>query len=122
MRTVMMVRMRWLLERLRTPLALAALLLLALPIRSHSAPFAIDSWTTEKGLPQNSVIAMTLTEDGYLWLGTLSGLVRFDGVRFPVFDVNNTPELRSGQIVHLFEDSQGNLWIGTLGAGVALAR
>jgi ligand-binding sensor domain-containing protein len=66
-------------------------------------------------LPQNSVITMTLAGDGYLWLGTLSGLVRFDGVRFPVFDANNTPELRSGQIVHLFEDSQGNLWIGTLG-------
>ncbi|HXJ74169.1 MAG TPA: two-component regulator propeller domain-containing protein, partial [Candidatus Dormibacteraeota bacterium] len=84
--------------------------------------FAIDSWTTEKGLPQNSVITTVLGDDGYLWLGTLSGLVRFDGFRFRVFDANNTPGLRSSQIVYLFEDSQGNFWIGTLAAGVALAR
>ncbi|HYT61121.1 MAG TPA: two-component regulator propeller domain-containing protein [Haliangiales bacterium] len=85
-----------------------------------AAPYTIDVWETEDGLPQNSVIAMTQTRDGYLWLGTLKGLVRFDGIRFTVFDESNTPGLESGPIVSLFEDSQGNLWMGTETAGVAL--
>ena len=85
-------------------------------------PYTIDVWDTEDGLPQNSVIAMTQTRDGYLWLGTLNGLVRFDGIRFTVFDESNTPGLNSSRIVSLFEDSRGYLWIGTETAGVALAK
>ena len=86
------------------------------------APHIIDVWGTEDGLPQSSVIAITQTRDGYLWLGTLNGLVRFDGLRFTVFDESNTPGLNSSRIVHLFEDRQGNLWIGTETAGVALVK
>ena len=82
----------------------------------------IDVWETEGGLPQNSVIALTQTRDGYLWLGTLKGLARFDGSRFTVFDENNTPELGSSRIVSLFEDSQRTLWIGTDNAGMAVVR
>ncbi len=43
-------------------------------------------WQTENGLPQNAVQAIVQTRDGYLWLGTPAGLVRFDGVRFTVFN------------------------------------
>ena len=78
------------------------------------APFIIDGWDTEDGLPENAIISMTQTRDGYLWLGTLNGLVRFDGIRFTVFDESNTRGLNSDRIVHLFEDSQANLWIGRL--------
>lgn len=69
----------------------------------------LDSWTTLNGLPQNSVQAIVQTRDGYLWLGTQERLVRFDGVRFRVFDVRNTPELKSHYILSLLEDHQGNL-------------
>jgi ligand-binding sensor domain-containing protein/signal transduction histidine kinase len=86
------------------------------------ASFIVDAWSTKEGLPQSSVISVIQTRDGYLWLGTLNGLVRFDGNRFTVFDQNNTPGLNSGRIVYLFEDSHTNLWIGTDTAGVALAR
>src|SRR4030095_5793154 len=68
-------------------------------------PYAIDVWDSEDGLQQNAVIAMTQTRDGYLWLGTLNGLVRFDGVRFTVFDESNIPGLNSSRIVSVFEDS-----------------
>lgn len=84
--------------------------------------FGIKTWQTEEGLPQHSVLAMTQTRDGYLWLGTLNGLVRFDGTRFTVFDESNMPGLGSSRIVHLFEDSKENLWIGTETAGIFLAR
>jgi ligand-binding sensor domain-containing protein len=63
-------------------------------------------WQTEDGLPQNSVNAVVQTRDGYLWLGTFNGLVRFDGTRFTVFDPGNTPALASSRITSLFEDAQ----------------
>ncbi|HZQ48257.1 MAG TPA: two-component regulator propeller domain-containing protein, partial [Verrucomicrobiae bacterium] len=105
--------------------AVAGLLLCSfLPGNSAAAGahYSVKTWTTGEGLPQNSVIAMTQTRDGYLWLGTLRGLARFDGVRFTVFDEDNTPGLNSSRIVRLFEDSKNNLWIGTEKSGVALAK
>ncbi|MGH7976876.1 MAG: ligand-binding sensor domain-containing protein, partial [Limisphaerales bacterium] len=86
------------------------------------SPFIVDSWSAEQGLPQSSVISVIQTRDGYLWLGTLNGLVRFDGIHFTVFDENNTPGLDSDRIVYLFEDSHTNLWVGTDTGGVALVR
>src|SRR5690242_13710170 len=70
------------------------------PVR-RSPPYTIDHWDTDtkEGLPNNEVIALTQTRDGYLWLGTLNGLVRFDGLHFTVFDENNTPGLRSSRVV-----------------------
>jgi ligand-binding sensor domain-containing protein len=47
-----------------------------------------------------------------LWLGTYTGLVRFDGVRFVVFNDNNTPALKNNRITSLFESVDGSLWIG----------
>jgi ligand-binding sensor domain-containing protein/signal transduction histidine kinase len=87
-----------------------------------NSAFIIKSWDTEDGLPRNSVTSITQSRDGYLWLGTPNGLVRFDGVRFSVFDENNTPGLPGSHIVSLFEDSQGNLWVGTETAGVVVFK
>ena len=70
------------------------------------------------GLPQSSVIAMTQARDGYLWLGTLNGLARFDGNRFEVFTEWNTPGLISSKIIRLLADSRGGLWVGAGGGGV----
>ena len=82
--------------------------------------YLVTSWTTESGLPQNSVITIVQTRDGYLWLGTFGGLVRFDGIRFTVFDpVTSAPGLNSNRIVALYEDRSANLWIGTEHAGLA---
>ncbi|TAL02923.1 MAG: hypothetical protein EPO07_06790, partial [Verrucomicrobia bacterium] len=74
--------------------------------------FIIRSWYAEDGLPQNAVTAGVQTRDGYLWLGTYTGLVRFDGVRFVVFNDNNTPALKNNRITSLFEAADGTLWIG----------
>lgn len=79
-------------------------------------------WSTEDGLPQSSVIAITRTHDGYLWLGTLNGLARFDGNSFTPFNVENTSGLPSNRIVFLFEDSQSNLWVGSENAGLCAIR
>ena len=77
-------------------------------------------WSTDAGLPHNSVTAIAQTPDGYLWLGGEEGLARFDGVRFSVFDTQNTPNLKSNQITALLVDTNKNLWIGTNGGGLTL--
>jgi len=85
--------------------------------------YRVDTWQADDGLPQNTVTAIVQTRDGYLWLGTQGGLVRFDGVRFVVLDTHNTPELPSDRIVQLMEDASGTLWVGTeLGGLAALKR
>ena len=115
-------------RRIRPALALAGLWLfvvgtgLAAPQPATDSRFIVDTWQARDGLPQSSVISMIQTHDGYLWLGTLNGLVRFDGVHFTIFDEANTPGLNSSRIVHLFEDSHSNLWVGTETAGVALLQ
>ena len=48
--------------------------------------YLTDVWTADDGLPDSSVTAIAQTPDGYLWAGTYNGLVRFDGMRFAVFD------------------------------------
>jgi len=78
-----------------------------------------DVWTTEKGLPQNSVTAILQTRDGYLWVGTFGGLARFDGLKFTIFDTGNSPGLKSNRIIALFEDHTGVLWIGTEQGGLS---
>src|SRR5215471_14151568 len=73
----------------------------------------IRSWKAEDGLPQNSVTSIIQTRDGYLWLGTFDGLVRFDGVKFKVLRPENAEGLPSNRILALLEDHAGALVIGT---------
>lgn len=84
---------------------------------SAPTPFLIRSWQTEQGLPNNAVFAITQTHDNYLWLGTGSGLARFDGVNCRVFGLKDG--LGSLQISALLEDRLGALWIGTAGGGLS---
>jgi signal transduction histidine kinase/ligand-binding sensor domain-containing protein len=82
------------------------------------AQFRFNSWTTDNGLPQNSINDIRQTPDGYLWLTTFDGLVRFDGVRFTVFDKGNSPGISSNRFLRMYEDAQGDLWAGTEEGGV----
>jgi ligand-binding sensor domain-containing protein/signal transduction histidine kinase len=95
--------------------ALAALVLALASETSGLSGYLGDVWQTEDGLPHNAVQAIVQTRDGYLWLGTPAGLVRFDGVRFRVF---NQGELKHNNVHALVEDGDGTLWIGTYGGGL----
>jgi ligand-binding sensor domain-containing protein/signal transduction histidine kinase len=89
------------------------------PAAAAPPNYFTHTWQVEQGLPQNKVTAMVQTRDGYLWVGTYNGLARFDGVRFTIFEDNNTPELHSRGITSLFEAANGTLWIGTESGDVA---
>lgn len=84
--------------------------------------FVLDSWETEDGLPQITVHAIARTRDGFLWIGTQEGLVRYDGAAFRVYDTSNTPGLGHDNIWALLEDRRGTLWIATHGGGLSEMR
>src|SRR5690242_8764145 len=97
-------------------LSLAALMLglLWAPVVCHGGPGpdrdTFEIWQLGETTGQRSPItAIVQTRDGYLWLGTYHGLVRFDGVRSVVFDSSNTRGLQNGAITSLFEDVNGSL-------------
>lgn len=83
----------------------------------------VKAWSMADGLPHPSVTALAQTRDGYLWIGTLAGLVRFDGVQFKVFTPQNCPELPRSRIGRLFEGADGTLFISTeRGGGLVALR
>ena len=98
-------------RRARAPLWL--LLIISGSISTAQAQYSFDHWTAETGLPQNIITAIHQTPEGYLWIATLDGLTRFDGVRFTVFNKSNTPGLTSNRFYCLYQDAQGDLWAGT---------
>ena len=75
--------------------------------------FGHQAWRTDAGLPQNTVHSILQTRDGYLWLGTDGGLVRFDGIDFVTFDTEKTPQFKSDTVYDLLQDGSGTLWIST---------
>ena len=111
--------------------SLLFLLLLSLSLRAAAQvrasaypyrPYRIDAWTINNGLPQNGIHNLWQTRDGYLWMTTVAGLVRFDGVRFTVFDRSNVKALSSDRFNCLYEDEQGTLWAGTRYGGLLRYR
>ena len=72
-----------------------------------------NAWSIQAGLPQISVLTITQDRLGYVWVGTQSGLARFDGIRFTTFKPETDPALPGIWIRTLLEDDQGRIWIGT---------
>lgn len=94
------------------------LLVVAACVSTAQAQYRFDHWTADTGLPQNSVYQTLQTRDGYLWLATVDGLARFDGVRFTVFNKSNSPGISNNRFICLYEDAAGDLWAGTEEGGV----
>ena len=79
-------------------------------------------WQVQQGLPQASIYAIVQTHDGYLWLGTQTALVKFDGVRFTTIEDIDGVSMADIWVTHLLEDEEGSLWIGTNHAGLFRVR
>ena len=70
-----------------------------------------DHWGVEQGFTGGSISSFAQTPDGYLWIGTEKGLVRFDGLTFRLFQQTSPSTLPIGAVQGLMTDAQGNLWI-----------
>jgi ligand-binding sensor domain-containing protein/signal transduction histidine kinase len=100
----------------RTPLLLVIALAQAVPAAAQGR--SIDRWSVEQGLPNNALASILQTRDGYLWIATWAGTVRFDGVRFTPIATN----LPNDHARALFEDEDGSVWIGVAGSGLVRWR
>ncbi len=77
------------------------------------------TWQERDGLPQNTVVALAATRDGYLWMGTYEGAARFDGVGFTLFNPGNTAGIGNSFVTSLLERRDGDLWLATYGGGIS---
>ncbi len=75
-------------------------------------------WQVQQGLPEASIFSLLQSRDGYLWLGTQTGMVRFDGVRFATLESIYPGAPSNVWIRAMAEDSQGTLWAATNEAGI----
>lgn len=78
----------------------------------HNSDYFSTIWTTNDGLPHNSINAISQTTDGYLWFATWEGVARFNGQRFQLF--NRTPQtgMADSGSKALFADGNNHLWVG----------
>lgn len=76
------------------------------------------AWQIEDGLPQSTVTAVVRTRDGYLWVSTFGGLVRFDGAQFYQPPLPYEAQGAFQRITGLAVDAAGSLWVATEGDGV----
>lgn len=79
-------------------------------------------WTMQDGLPSNQVVDIIQTTDGYLWLATVRGLARFDGLHSTIFNRANTPVFVTNQISKLCRSRDSAFWIGTERGGLIHCR
>jgi signal transduction histidine kinase/ligand-binding sensor domain-containing protein len=80
--------------------------------------YAHRVWQTQQGLPQGTLYSIVQTHDGYLWLGSQTGLIRFDGVRFETLDNIRRTAPSNVWVRGAVEDSNHALWIATAEAGI----
>lgn len=107
---------------LRAWLAVLGLLagpLSAAPLLEQLDGAVRDIWTTSNGLPHNTVNALAQTADGYLWVATWEGLVRFNGREFTAFDRRTVPGWPDDGVRALHAAADGTLWVGTARGGLA---
>lgn len=91
---------------------LSALHLYSLDPGIHLNQYLVDEWNQDRGLPSDTVRTIAQTADGYLWFGTNSGLARYDGIRFKIFEFAST-QPQGNVIYSLYTDRLGNLWTAT---------
>jgi signal transduction histidine kinase/ligand-binding sensor domain-containing protein len=80
---------------------------------NHISQYAHTAWRVQDGIFGGTPRVLAQAADGYLWIGTMSGLVRFDGVRFVPWDPPSGEKLPSQRINSLLDATDGSLWIGT---------
>jgi len=90
--------------------------------RTQAVSYSRHIWLSSDGLPEDLAQAISETPDGYLWVGTSGGLVRFDGSHFTVFNHENEKAFQDDSVYSLYTSKDGTLWAGTEGGGLIRYR
>lgn len=78
----------------------------------------LDQWTGDDGLISNNLTSVSRDADGFLWVTSFNGMLRFDGNSFFLFDKENVPLLQSNGVYQSYNDRDGNIWFATQGSGL----
>ena len=113
---MMMTRLR--IRRAMTKLMCTVLTVLcAVSASAQSLPdYDVTAWTTEDGLPSGSIWALAQDAEGYLWIGSESGLARFDGIRFVMWRELGDASFPEASVLSLLSAKDGTLWVGFAGS------
>src|SRR3954466_958591 len=119
-----MVGMVWARKRPLWPYLL--ILLCSIPLHAIDRDRRLDElyhtgWTYNEGAP-GQVHALAQTTDGYLWLGTATGLFRFDGIRFEPYKPQSGQAFAQRGVRSLFAVPDGGLWVGYWYGGVSFIK
>lgn len=95
------------------PLLLFTLGCMLVVSRLGAQHYNFINYSTESGLAQSQIRSITQDKNGYLWLGTLAGLTKYDGKKFVNYSIQNG--LIDNQIFSLLADRSQGLWVGTMG-------
>lgn len=103
-------------------LSIMSSILFTTHIASAQVKTAFINLTNKDGLADQNIEFISPDSKGYIWIATNNGLSRFDGYSFNNyrFDAEDTTSLKGTRILDIFEDSKGNLWVGTTKFGVSI--
>ena len=108
-------------RKLRLILLLTFVLVVS-EMTSGQNPFSqlvMEHWNTKNGMPNDMVLNVYQTMDGYIWLSGYTGLTRFDGISFTPFNSRNVPQMKTDNIeTLLYETKDSTLWIPTPNSGL----
>jgi len=89
------------------------LMMLFIAVKAYTQQYNFIKYNIEDGLAQSQIQAICQDKDGYVWIGTLGGLSKFDGINFENFSTDDG--LLNNQIDAVYNDSKGRIWLGTQG-------
>lgn len=91
-----------------------------LSISAALSQTSVYQWTGENGLISNNITSAYQSRDGFIWITTYNGIMRFDGERIIVYDRGVIPFLATDAFYQVYEDKDGVLWFASQGSGVVL--
>jgi len=90
-------------------------------INAQTEKYEFEHITSEQGLSHNRTKCIIQDSRGFIWIGTNRGLNRYDGTRFKTYTCNQDTTSQTGEVINdIFEDREGNIWVGTSGSGLSI--